>query len=105
MKIKYINTTTDCNITAKLIADSLVKNKLSPCVQIVQNIESIYAWKNKLHNSKEFLLIIKTLPEHVGKCKKQILDLHNYNIPEIIVTDGEILLDTYCDWFVGEVIC
>ena len=99
MKINIINTTTDSTKTAQNIAQYLLKNALSPCVQIVQNINSIYKWKGDVNNSNEYLMIIKTLPRHVDECKKCILEYHNYDIPEIIVTKGEILTDMYRDWF------
>ena len=100
MKIKIIITTTNSDNTANDIAEYLVKEKLSPCVQITHNIQSIYSWKGKLVKSKEILLVIKTIPEMVQDCKKLILKYHNYDTPEFIVTDGEILNDKYRDWFI-----
>ena len=100
MKIKIIITSTDSNKTAKIIAQCLVKDKLSPCVQTVPNIQSVYKWKDTLEKSDEILLIIKTIPEKVHDCKKLILQYHNYDVPEIIVTNGEILNDEYTDWFI-----
>ena len=52
MEIKIISTTTDSNETANLIAKNLVKDNLSPCVQIVCNIQSIFKWKGKIKRSK-----------------------------------------------------
>ena len=101
MKINIINTTTDSNKTAQQIAECLIRNKLSPCVQIVPHIESIYLWEEQLKYSKEFLLIIKTLPQNVQECKKHILELHNYDIPEIIVTQANILQVKYREWFLN----
>ena len=103
MNINIINTTTDSLITAREIAEYLVKKKLSPCIQIVPLIESIYKWKRKLQHSKELLLIIKTAPQHVQKCKRHILELHNYDIPEIIVTESEIVHDMYKEWFLENI--
>ena len=100
MKIKIIITTTDSNKTANVIAESLVKNNLSPCVQLITNIYSIYRWKGKLDKSDEILLLIKAIPEKVQDCKKMILNYHNYHVPEIVVTNCEILNEKYSDWFV-----
>ena len=100
MKIKIIITSTDSDKTANNIAEYLVKDNLSPCVQIVRNIQSVYKWKDQLEQSDEILLIIKTIPEHVEDCKRLILKYHNYDVPEIIVTNGEILNDEYRDWFI-----
>ena len=101
MKIKIIQTTTDSIKTAESISEILVKNNLSPCVQIIQNIKSVYQWKEKLEKTNEILLLIKTIPENVQQCKGIILKEHNYETPELIVTDGAILEDDYRDWFIG----
>ena len=100
MKINIIITTTDSEKTANDIAKYLVKDNLSPCVQIVPNIQSVYKWKGKLDKSGEMLLLIKTISENVHVCKKLILKYHNYDVPEIVLTDGDILNDAYRDWFI-----
>ena len=102
MKIKIIITATDSNKTANDIAEYLVKDNLSPCVQIVPNIQSVYKWEGELDKSGEILLLIKTIPEKVQDCKKLILKYHNYDVPEIIVTNGEILNDEYRYWFIDK---
>jgi len=100
MKIKIIQTTTDSIKTAESISEILVKNNLSPCVQIIPNIKSVYQWKDKVEHSSEILLLIKTIPENVQKCKNIILKHHNYDVPEVIVMDGYILEDDYQAWFI-----
>ncbi len=100
MKIKIIITTTDSDNTANIIAESLVKDNLSPCVQIVPNIKSVYKWEGKLDKSGEILLLIKTIPKNLQYCKKLILKYHNYDMPEIVVTNGEIINDAYGNWFI-----
>ena len=100
MKIKIIITSTDSDTTANNISEYLVKDNLSPCVQIISNVQSAYKWKDKLEKSDEILLFIKTIPENFEDCKKIILKYHNYDVPEIIVSNGEILNDEYMDWFI-----
>ena len=99
MKIKIIQTTTDSIKIAESISELLVKNNISPCVQIISNVKSVYQWKNKVKHSSEILLLIKTIPENVQKCKDIILKQHNYDTPEIIVMDGYISEDDYQVWF------
>ena len=100
MKIKIIQTTTDSKKTAESISEILVKNNFSPCVQIIPNINSVYKWKEKLEQSREILLLIKTIPGKVQQCKDIILKHHNYDTPELIVTDGYILENNYQAWFI-----
>jgi len=102
MKIKIIQTTTDSTKTAESISEILVKNNISPCVQIIPNIKSVYQWKGKLEKANEILLLIKTIPKNVQQCKNIILKHHNYDVPELIVTDADILEDDYQAWFIGK---
>ena len=100
MKIKIIQTTIDSIKIAESISDILVKNNISPCVQIISNVKSVYQWKDKVEHSSEILLLIKTIPENAQKCKDIILKHHNYDAPELIVMDGYILEDDYQAWFI-----
>ena len=100
MKIKIIQTTIDSIEIAESISEILVKNNISPCVQIISNVKSVYQWKDKVEHSSEILLLIKTIPENVQKCKNIILKHHNYDVPELIVMDGYILEDDYQAWFI-----
>ena len=100
MKIKIIQTTIGSIKIAKSISELLVHNNASPCVQIISKVKSLYRWKNKLEQSSEILLLIKTIPEKIQQCKDIILKHHNYDIPELIVLDGDIIEDDYEAWFI-----
>ena len=100
MKIEIIQTTTDSIKIAESISEMLVKDNISPCVQIISNVKSVYQWKNKFEHSSEILLLIKTIPENVQKCKNIILKHHNYDVPELIIFDGDIIEDEYKAWFI-----
>ena len=99
MKIKIIHTTTDNIAIAQTIANTLVNNNLSPCVQIIPKIISIYKWNNKLNSTDEYLIVIKTFLNNIKKCQGLIEKLHNYDTPEIIVHESEILNNKYKIWF------
>ena len=100
MKIKIIQTTIDSIKIAESISELLVNNNASPCVQIISNVKSVYQWKDKTEHSSEILLLIKTIPENVQKCKNIILKHHNYDVPELIILDGDIIEDEYEAWFI-----
>ena len=102
MKIKIIITSTDSNKIANKLAEDLINKNLSPCIQITQDIQSIYKWQAEIKKSKEIMLSIKTIKENVEDCKKIILKHHNYEIPEILIMNGEILNNDYIEWFIGD---
>jgi periplasmic divalent cation tolerance protein len=50
----------------------------------VASIESTYRWMDKVTCENEFLLLIKTLPNHYELVKKTNRDNHPYELPEIV---------------------
>ena len=82
--ISIIYTTFNNMQDARKIAKFLIEEQLVACVNIIPNIESIYRWKGKIEEEKEFILIAKTVDENVIKTIKRIKELHNYEIPDII---------------------
>jgi len=95
----FIITTTKTKENADAISQKIVERKLSPCVQQIPNIDSIFLWKNKIQNEKEILLIIKASSLKLEEIKDTISDFHDYEIPEIITSDFNILNENYEKWF------
>ena len=68
-----ICTTTDNEEVVSTIKDFLLTQKLSPCIQIIPNIDSSYVWNDKNVTSKEFLVKIKTTKKHKTKISTKII--------------------------------
>lgn len=83
------------------IARHLIKNRLAACVNIVDNIKSIFWWKGKIDKAKEVLLIIKTKKRLIDKLIKKVKSLHSYEVPEIIVLPIIAGNKKYLDWING----
>jgi periplasmic divalent cation tolerance protein len=66
------------------IASALIKEKLAACVNIVENVHSLFRWQGKVDNAKEALLIIKSRKALENKLMKKVKSLHSYAVPEII---------------------
>ncbi len=69
---------------AKRIAAAIIKNKAGACVNIVDNIESLFWWQAKVDRAKELLLIVKTKSSKFPKLVKLVESMHSYTVPEII---------------------
>lgn len=78
-----IQTTTNKKKEAKHISSILIKKNLAACIQI-SKVKSLYMWKNKIENEKEFLLTIKTKKCHFKEIRNIIKNIHSYDLPEII---------------------
>ena len=77
----------------------MVENNLSPCVQIIPSIDSIYKWDGKIHHEKEFLMLIKIKTESEKRIVNWIKEEHPYKVPEIISLNADILNEDYAKWF------
>lgn len=83
---------------SRKIARRLVESRLAACVNITQPIRSIYRWKGKVANDREFLLFIKTTRELFEEVKTAVTRSHSYTTPEIIslpIIDGS---PDYLQW-------
>lgn len=69
---------------ADKIASTLIKKKLAACVNIIENVHSLFWWQGKVARAKEALLIVKTRKRLVNKLIKKVKSLHSYEVPEII---------------------
>ncbi len=96
---KIIITSTDSLEIINKISDYALKAKLSPCVQVLSGADSRYIWKGRIESHKEYLLFIKCKNSNSKKIANYIESNHNYETPEIIETDFEILNEEYKKWF------
>ena len=82
----------------KKIAKVLVESKLAACVNIIQNIFSIYRWKDKIEQDNEHLLLIKTIEENSESIIQKINEIHSYDTPECIGFKIEKGSEKYLNW-------
>ncbi len=66
------------------IADALVETRLAACVNVLPTVQSIYHWQGKVETADEALLLIKTTQERFPAICERIVDLHSYEVPEIV---------------------
>lgn len=88
--------------TAATIALTLVDERLAACVNRIPGIASTYRWEGKVHQDNEVLLLIKTTRERFDALRARLVELHPYDVPELIaleITDG---LPAYLDWLAHE---
>lgn len=85
------------------ISKAVLSARLAACVAIIPGARSMYWWKGKITRSQEAMLVAKTTKCRYQKLEKKIMELHSYEVPEIIavpVVDG---LPQYFDWINREV--
>ena len=68
------------------VARALVEERLAACVSLVERVRSIYAWEGEVCDENECLLVIKTRAERFELLATRIVELHPYDVPEVIAT-------------------
>ncbi|XP_010061510.2 protein CutA, chloroplastic isoform X1 [Eucalyptus grandis] len=82
----------------KKLAESIIKERLAACVNIVPGIESIYHWQGKIETDSEELLIIKTRESLLEPLTQHVKANHPYDVPEVIglpIQGGNV---QYLEW-------
>jgi len=69
---------------AKKIARTLVREKLAACVNVVPGVSSIYAWKGKIEEGREVLLVLKSRASLSKRLAARVKQLHSYEVPEVV---------------------
>jgi periplasmic divalent cation tolerance protein len=83
---------------AERIAHALVERGLAACVTELPGARSVYRWQGAVESAEELVLMIKTRAGKLEALKLAVIELHPYDLPEIIaveVTDGHA---PYLDW-------
>ena len=91
-------TTIPMEMDASEVARELVSARLAACVSVIRNVHATYRWEGKIEGDEEQILMIKTTRKCVRSLERRILTLHNYEVPEFVITvvsDGH---GPYMDW-------
>lgn len=69
---------------AEKISQGLLGKKLVACVNIIDDIKSLFWWQGKIDQAKEALLVAKSKKTKFPAIIKLVKSLHSYQVPEII---------------------
>jgi periplasmic divalent cation tolerance protein len=79
------------------IARALLDDGLAACVNRYA-VRSTYWWEGDLVEEDEDLLILKTVEHLFGALEQKILEVHPYDVPEIIAIPVAAVSDGYLRW-------
>tara|TARA_B100001964_G_C13820151_1_gene416928 strand:+ start:245 stop:580 length:336 start_codon:yes stop_codon:yes gene_type:complete len=69
---------------AKNIGRKLVEQNLVACVNLLENMTSIYKWEDKLEEGQEVVMIAKTRKTLMPKLIKTLTKHHSYECPCVL---------------------
>jgi len=102
--IQFVYITTGDKEEARQIGMALVESRLAACVNIIDQMTSMYRWEGKIQEDQEVILIAKTTQKNVPALKEKVKGMHSYDCPCIVclsVTEGN---EPFLEWIQGQVI-
>jgi periplasmic divalent cation tolerance protein len=87
---------------ADRLAQALVQERLAACVNTIPQVTSTYRWEGKLRHDREALLVIKTRRDRFESLRARVVELHSYDVPEVIALPIEAGHAPYLEWVTKE---
>ena len=103
MKVNIVYMTAGSREEAGKIGKELVISRLAACVNIIDNMHSLYIWQGKVQDDAEVVLIAKTTEGRVPALIEKVKSLHSYECPCIVsipVSGGN---QEFLNWIADEV--
>lgn len=83
---------------AAALARTLVEEGLAACGNVVPGLRSIYRWEGKVQDEPEALLLLKSRAEAFDRLAARIVELHPYDVPEVLRLGVEAGHAPYLAW-------
>jgi periplasmic divalent cation tolerance protein len=91
MSINLIYITAGDIEEATVIGKVLVSERLAACVNIIDNIRSMYWWQGEIQDDGEVIVIAKTRESLVPDLIEKVKSMHSYDCPCVVslpIVDG-----------------
>lgn len=89
---------------AEDLARCLVDERLCACVNVVPAVRSYFHWEGRVECAEELLLIAKTTAACAPRLRARIVELHPYQVPEVLELQVAGGLPAYLQWLTGSVL-
>ena len=80
------------------IAVELVEARLAACASVLRNVTSVFWWEGEVQHADEVLVIMKTPADRVDALVERAVELHPYDVPELLALPVDTGLAAYLDW-------
>ncbi len=87
---------------ARLIARTIVDERLAACANILPEMESFYHWDGAVQSDREVVIIAKTPRRLFEKLRERVVELHSYDCPCVVALDLVDGHPAFLDWIAAQ---
>ncbi|NPU86010.1 MAG: divalent-cation tolerance protein CutA [Syntrophaceae bacterium] len=91
-------TTMESREDAMRIARVTVEKRLAACAQVIGPITSTYWWKERIEEATEWQCLLKAREDRFEALEQAILEIHPYEVPEIVSMPLNRVSSAYREW-------
>jgi periplasmic divalent cation tolerance protein len=84
MDVNWVYMTAGSTDEARSIGRELVRLRLAACINIFENMNSLFMWEGDIQDEREVVMVAKTSNERVPELVEKVKSLHSYSCPCII---------------------
>ncbi len=83
-------------------ARMLVSENLAACGTLLPGARSIYQWEGKIEDASEVVVIFKIPSANKEAFSKRLIELHPYDVPELIFLAPSHVHEAYENWVISK---
>lgn len=94
--------TFDDEAAAAKVAATIIKERLAACAQAEGPIMSTFWWEGEVQSEQEWRVDFKTTTALLDRLTARVVELHSYDVPQVIASPIIGGLDAYLEWIKDE---
>lgn len=102
-EVRVVLTTAPSEEVAERLARTVVEERLAACANLVPRVSSIFRWDGEVRRETEVLIVLKTVSTSQEALRKRLVDLHPYDVPEVLELEVASGHAPYLVWVRDEV--
>ena len=97
-----LTTAPDASV-AESLAQRLVEERLAACANILPGMTSVFWWEGSVQSESEVLVLLKSTESSYPALRDRLLQLHPYDVPEVLRLSVAGGSEAYVEWVLSEV--
>jgi periplasmic divalent cation tolerance protein len=102
MDIRLVYITAPDLDEARVLGRALVESRLAACVNIIDQMRSMYWWEEKIQEDREVIVLAKTRADLVQELIERVKSLHSYACPCIVTLPIMEGFSPFLEWVAQE---